>query len=58
MDSHMNFNDECVMEKASIGYYIGNSDIVPEEWGDEQAVEGDFPEGTFGAYPANGVDYK
>ena len=58
MDSHMNFNDECIMEEANVGYYIGNSDIELDWFKNNQSVEGDFDEGTFGVYPAKGVDYK
>ena len=58
MDSHMNYNDIYVMTKANTGYYIGNSDIDPEEWDEDQEVEGDFPEGTFGVYAVKGIKYK
>ena len=56
-DEHMNFDDECVMEEAVIGYYIGNSDIEPEDFSDDEFVGGDFPEGTFGVYAVEGVKY-
>lgn len=58
MDSHMNFNEECIMEKANEGYYIGNSDIELDWFKEDQLVEGDFDEGTFGVYPVKGIKYQ
>lgn len=51
-DKHMNFNADCRMEPAKTGFYIGNSDIEPDDYGDDCPVIGEFPEGIFGVYPA------
>jgi hypothetical protein len=58
MDSHMNFHNKCWMKPANAGYYIGNSDINPEYYKDEDIVEGDFLEGTFGVYAIKGIKYE
>lgn len=39
------------------GYYIGNSDINPGEYREDQPVEGDFPEGYFRVSAVVGVCY-
>ena len=49
-DAHKNFNGRCVLKKATVGYYIGNSDIDPDEWDDDEPVTGDFNEGWFAVY--------
>ena len=57
-DEHKNEDTVCIMEKANIGYYIGNSDIVPEDYSDDELVSGDFGEGTFAVYAVPGVQYE
>lgn len=57
-DHYMNFHGECVLKKASSGFYIGNSDIDPNEFKDEQLVQGEFPEGTFQVCAAEGQSYQ
>jgi hypothetical protein len=57
-DRHMNFNGVCVMEKAKVGYYIGNADINPSDYSPSDKVEGEFPEGTFAVYGVEGQTYK
>lgn len=58
MDSHNNFKGVCIMEPANVGYYIGESDIVPEDFKDTDIVTGEFPEGTYGVYKVPGVKYS
>lgn len=62
-DSHMNYNHICIMdsvdtEESNQGYYIGNSDIDPDNFEDDDIIEGEFDEGTYGVYPVKGVSYK
>ncbi len=57
-DRHMNFKGTCVMQEARQGFYIGNSDIDPDEFKDGQLVEGDFPEGTFKVCALPGKIYE
>jgi hypothetical protein len=57
-DRHMNFNGECVMTPANVGYYIGNSDINPQDFDDDEPVAGDFPEGTFRVSAVKNQNYK
>ena len=56
-DRHMNFNEVCTLEPAKSGFYIGNSDIQPADFADDQAVEGEFPEGHFAVYAAPKIKY-
>jgi len=49
-DRHMNFKGKCTMEKAKIGYYIGNADINPADYKSTELVQGEFPEGTFAVH--------
>jgi len=56
-DRHMNFHGKCVMEKAPSGYYIGKSDISPDEFEPDALVEGVFPEGTFRVAAVAGKQY-
>lgn len=57
-DDHMNYDDVCVMEPANMGFYIGNSDIQPNDFKDGQTVSGEFDEGSYGVYAVEGVEYK
>lgn len=57
-DSHMEYDGVCVMEPANVGFYIGNSDICPDDFKDDALVGGDFGEGRFGVYAVEGVEYK
>ena len=56
-DRHMNFNGICVMEPAKVGFYIGNSDIDPSAYKDDEPVEGTFEEGTFAVKAADKHHY-
>ena len=47
-----------VMEKAPVGYYIGDSDINPNEFDDNEVVMGDFPEGKYVVYGVKGHKYS
>ena len=59
MDRHMNYNGICVMEKARIGYYIGNSDIDPKEFRNDELVSGEIPDGgTYTVHAVKGVKYS
>lgn len=51
------YNRETKMEPANVGYYIGHSDINPDEFEDDQPVAGDFDEGYFAVYKVPGVVY-
>ena len=57
-DEHKNYDDVCVMEEANIGYYIGDSDIVPSEYGDNEEVRCNFDEGVYVVYAVPGVKYE
>ena len=46
-DKHLTHKGKCVMTKAPKGYYIGNSDINPDDFENNQLVQGEFPEGSF-----------
>lgn len=52
------FFGACVMEKAPVGYYIGDSDINPDEFTDDEVVMGSFPEGNYTVYGVKGHEYK
>lgn len=54
----MNYNGVCVMEKAPNGYYIGQSDIQPEFFADDDEVHEVFDEGEFTVYAVDGVNYS
>ena len=64
-DKHMNYNEECIMEKCSNDnktpdehwYYIGDSDICLEYYGDEDPVVEDFGEGKMQVFRVKGVKY-
>jgi hypothetical protein len=56
-DSHMNYDGVCIMKPANVGYYIGNSDIDPSAWSDDDAVTADFGEGVMYVYAVPGVNY-
>ncbi len=58
MDRHMNFSGKCVMEKAPVGFYIGNSDIDPNTIPDSSLAEGEFPEGTWKVCRVAGKSYS
>lgn len=51
-------NEVAVMEKANVGYYVGPSDIDPDEYRDDELVEGETDTCTFGIYAVPGVDYS
>lgn len=57
-DEHMNFQAECVMEEAESGYYIGNSDINPDDFADDALCDGEFGEGTFRVSSIPGQRYS
>lgn len=58
-DSHMDFHGKCYMEKADEGYYIGNSDIMPDIFEDSEEVSGDDGDGTtFRVCAVEGVKYE
>lgn len=57
LDKHLNFKGECYLEKANIGYYVGNSDINPEDFKDGALVMGDFFEGYYEVCVASKVRY-
>ena len=58
-DSHMDYRGKCFLEKANEGYYIGNSDIDPKLWEDNDEVSGDDIDGTtFKVYAIEGIIYE
>jgi len=58
-DSHMNYNKICRMTPANEGYYIGQSDIDPSCFDDDDIVSCmDFGEGFISIYKVPGVEYK
>lgn len=56
-DSSQGFYGVSRMEKAPVGYYIGDSDINPDEFTDDEVVMGNFPEGSFTVYEVKGNKY-
>ena len=52
------FYGETRLEKAPRGYYIGDSDIQPDEFADDEVVMRSFPEGTYTVYEVVGQTYK
>lgn len=57
-DKWKNENVVCVMEKANVGYYIGNSDIVPDDYTDDEEVNITDGDGVhFEVRPVKGVKY-
>ena len=58
IDKHMEFKGKCVMKEAQEGYYIGNSDIIPDDFDNKDLVRGEFPEGVFSVHSVSGVRYK
>jgi hypothetical protein len=57
-DSFMNFHDKDFLEKALVGYYIGNSDINPDEFEDDQEVSGEDVDGvTYRVCAIEGINY-
>ncbi len=52
------YDETVIMEKANVGYYIGPSDIDPNEFGDDDRVAGEFPEGNFEVCHVSGVKYE
>jgi hypothetical protein len=57
-DRHMNFNGVSVMKKANAGYYIGNSDIDPDDYTDVQYMAVEFPEGYMEVREVKGQKYS
>jgi hypothetical protein len=57
-DKHLNFHGVCTLEKASKGWYIGNSDIDLENWKENDFISGDFPEGKYSVHAAPNQKYK
>lgn len=57
-DSHMNYSGVCKITPATVGYYIGNSDIQPEDYRDEDSVESVFPEGSMSVHRVIGISYR
>jgi hypothetical protein len=52
-----NFDAVVTMTKANVGYYIGHSDIDPDDFEPDAEVALDWPEGTGGVYAVRGVKY-
>jgi len=52
------FYGETRLDKAPRGYYIGDSDIQPDEFADDEVVMRDFPEGSYTVYEVVGQTYK
>jgi hypothetical protein len=62
-DRYKNCNIICVMKECSNNtdehyYYIGDSDICLEDYGDKDEVFADFEEGTFEVRKVKGVQYQ
>ena len=58
-DTHYNFRGKCFLEEANEGYYIGNSDIDPKLWKDNDEVSGDDIDGTtFKVCAVEGIKYE
>jgi len=57
LDKHLNFKGECILEKAKIGYYIGNSDIDPADYKNDDDVAGEIYGGYFEVCTASKVKY-
>jgi hypothetical protein len=57
-DSHMDYRGKCYMEPANTGYYIGNSDIDPGIYEDNDEVSGtDMDNTSFKVCAIGGVVY-
>jgi hypothetical protein len=57
-DKHMNYAKACVMKPAQSGYYIGNSDINPDDFEPTEICIGEFPEGNFRVTGVVGYEYQ
>lgn len=51
------YEGECIMEKAKNGYYIGNSDIDPNDFTDDELVYYEFSGGFVSVHEVKGVKY-
>lgn len=56
-DAHMNYKGICKMTPAPVGYYIGQSDIQPSDYRNEDFVESVFPEGSMSVHRVVGIKY-
>jgi len=53
------FSEEVIMTPAKYGYYIGPTDIDPNDYEDDELVVGhDIDEGTLNVYGLEGVGYE
>lgn len=56
-DSDKNYLVQAALEKTKAGYFIGYSDIDPDDYADEEPVTCDFIDGILNAYAVPGVSY-
>ena len=52
-----NFRGPVTLEKASVGYYIGDYDIDSDQFENDQIVEESFDEGTYEVFGIKGIRY-
>jgi hypothetical protein len=57
-DRHMNYKKACVMEPASSGYYIGDSDIDPDDYAEDDLIQGELDDGFFNVTGVVGQKYE
>lgn len=58
MKKHKNYKSVCIMEKANIGHYIGNSDIDVDAFEDDEIVKDYYSEVHIAVYAVKGVIYE
>lgn len=51
------FDEVCQLEPATVGYFIGPSDIEPDMYEDSDLVGGPTDTCDFGIYAVDGIDY-
>lgn len=56
--SDSKINRICVMRPATYGYYIGPSDINPDDYAPYESVYEDYGAGERWVYAVDGVDYS
>lgn len=49
-DKHLDYDGPASLEEAHCGYYIGNSDIEPDDYADDEAVSGETHSSCYGVY--------
>ena len=49
-NKHYTFKGKSIMEEAGTGYYIGNSDIEPDLFVDDEEIFCNFEDGTYAVY--------